>query len=264
MVYIFARRPKADQTILNRKTVHDVSRLGTKKILVADALLKEHPELKPIFRQKHKRDALASKIFEKGGGAAGSKTKDRFGFTEKDLLETVKDLRSDGLLTRKESIKMAKSTLKSTGRRGREYLREIYSFDPGKTKALPDVPQEHTPVIIAAPSPVTKAERQKTQCPVASMTDGTDPTIPKRNFLMTENRNVPREGSVQTWNAAAGSKSIVTEPHRFLGAVRRPERGLPPKVDRETTRFDAELSSTSAPQTDTAIRPSAESSDIDE
>ncbi len=128
--YLFGKRPKMDQTLMSRDTVKKLG-TGGKEYRVADAFLKEHPELKSVFNRHSERQALGKEIYQAGGGTV-SKSKDRFGYTEGDFIKTLEDMRKSGALNRKETIHAAEKTLKSTGHYKREYVKELYEFDSNK------------------------------------------------------------------------------------------------------------------------------------
>jgi hypothetical protein len=132
MVYLFAKRPKKDQTLMSWKDVRGVSKHGANKLLIAEQFLEQNPKLKPFFTRHHEKEVLAEKIFKSGGGESRSKWDDRWGYTEKELLKDLEAMGQEGMLTRREMIRAADSTLKSTGRHKREYMREIYAFKRGK------------------------------------------------------------------------------------------------------------------------------------
>lgn len=179
--HIFAPTPKRDQTLVSKATIRSLGRgKSAGSLRTVDHFLKENPQLKKIFNRHEERRTLAKELYERGGGKSASSASNRFGYTESDLVDTLKTMRKRGLISRQEMIRAARTSFKSSGAYKRKNLQELYTFNPSRAEGESSSP----------------ASERKTNSKNSEKTRSSNPLLQESpSIAKTHTEKTNREGS---------------------------------------------------------------------
>jgi len=236
--YVFGIRPKGkkDQTLMDKAEIRSVSKgRPAGSIRIAEAFLKRNPSLGKIFNRQSERKELAKYLYDLGGGKSASKMHDRFGFSEDDMVKTLKEMYAGKKLGRSDMIQAAKKSLKSGGAYRRRILNEIYDARPDSVRDSSETGSKENPVsttdhrrpsVVAKPSPDASPVPFRKSHEKPKGRDGADPSAVRK-----EEPSSPASRKISYAKGPATGRSAALE----LLEKRREEKKRYEKRERRLT-----------------------------